>query len=207
MAEPLAAGVSSERASVLVVGDRSVGKSSLKHLICAPAEDCAGTHAATSSGGGSGSRTFLRAGGGPTVGCSVEVKLVVSNGRQQFIELWEMGGASQYAALRSMLQAEVPFHGIILVHDMTNRRSFENMLEVWIPEVMKGHLEGIAAGAGGGSCSIDGGCQGPASAADSAMCACRQGQLLLFLLPGCARQAATPVGGSAQLASILRRAG
>ena len=122
-------GMPSERVCVLVVGDQGVGKTSLVRCLCAEGE--AQPLGPT----------------GPTEGAHVQVKLVsgASKATQHFVELWELGGSPKYAPERPMFYKEVDFHGVIVVHDLTNRRSFENLKDIWIPEVVQGYVNGGSA--------------------------------------------------------------
>lgn len=66
------------------------------------------------------------------------VKLVngaAGSGSAQFVELWEVGGRPDWSAERQMFYEESNFIGAIVVHDLTNRRSFENMYEHGLPPV------------------------------------------------------------------------
>ncbi|XP_046743190.1 rab-like protein 3 [Diprion similis] len=106
-----------DKVKIIVVGDSGVGKTSLTHLIC---------HQQTI--------------GNPswTVGCSVEVKLHeykegTPNQRRYFIELWDIGGSQNHQNTRSVFYN--PTNGIILVHDLTNRKSQQN-LQKWLQEVL-----------------------------------------------------------------------
>ncbi|XP_025097694.1 rab-like protein 3 isoform X2 [Pomacea canaliculata] len=106
-----------EKAKVLVVGDSGVGKTSVVHLICHN-EPCHNPSA--------------------TIGCSVEVKLHEFRAgtpaeRDYFLELWDIGGSSSHRNSRSIFYHQV--HGIILVHDLTNRKSHQN-LHKWLAEVL-----------------------------------------------------------------------
>ena len=70
--------------------------------------------------------------GGPTTGVNVGVKLVngtSGSSSAQFVELWEIGGRPDWSAERQMFYEESHFSGVIVVHDLTNRRSFENMYD------------------------------------------------------------------------------
>ena len=68
--------------------------------------------------------------GGPTAGVNVGVKLVNgAAGGTQFVELWEVGGKPDWSTERRMFYEESHFSGVIVVHDLTNRRSFEHMCE------------------------------------------------------------------------------
>ncbi|GFR62063.1 rab-like protein 3 [Elysia marginata] len=106
-----------DKVKVLVVGDSGVGKTSLVHLICHD-ELCRAPSA--------------------TIGCSVEVKLHEYRAgtpaeRDFFVELWDIGGAASHANSRSIFYHQV--HGIILVHDLTNRKSHQN-LRKWLAETL-----------------------------------------------------------------------
>ncbi|CAL1538919.1 unnamed protein product [Lymnaea stagnalis] len=106
-----------EKVKVLVVGDSGVGKTSLVHLICHN-EPCYTPTA--------------------TIGCSVEVKLHeyragTPSEKDFFVELWDIGGAASHANSRSIFYHQV--QGIILVHDLTNRKSHQN-LRKWLAETL-----------------------------------------------------------------------
>lgn len=73
-----------------------------------------------------------------TIGCSVEVKLhdykegTISQGAF-FIESFDIGGSISHQNTRGVFYN--PTHGIILVHDLTNRKSHEN-LQRWLCEIL-----------------------------------------------------------------------
>ncbi|TRY97215.1 hypothetical protein DNTS_013713 [Danionella cerebrum] len=88
-----------DRVKVLVLGDSGVGKSSLVHLLC--------------------QNQVL---GNPswTVGCSVDVRVHdyregTPEEKTYYIELWDVGGSVGNAS------------SIILVHDLTNKKSSQNL--------------------------------------------------------------------------------
>lgn len=75
---------------------------------------------------------------GWTVGCSVEVKLHefkegTPGQTTYFVELWDVGGSNNHRNTRHVFYK--PCHGIILVHDLTNRKSEEN-LRKWLYEIV-----------------------------------------------------------------------
>lgn len=75
---------------------------------------------------------------GWTVGCSAEVKLhEYKEGTTAqvtyFIELFDVGGSISHQNTRGVFYN--PTHGIILVHDLTNRKSQEN-LQRWLYEIL-----------------------------------------------------------------------
>ncbi|MED6268991.1 Rab-like protein 3, partial [Characodon lateralis] len=102
-----------DRVKVLVLGDSGVGKSSLVHLIC--------------------QNQVL---GNPswTVGCSVDVRVQdykegTPEEKTFYIELWDVGGsvgsASSVKSTRAVFYNSV--NGIMLVHDLTNKKSSQNL--------------------------------------------------------------------------------
>lgn len=106
-----------DKVRVLVVGDSGVGKTSLTHLV-------ANNEPLTSPGW--------------TVGCAVEVKLHeykegTPSQNTFFIELWDVGGSISHKNTRGVFYN--PTHGIILVHDLTNKKSHEN-LQRWLIEIL-----------------------------------------------------------------------
>lgn len=75
---------------------------------------------------------------GWTIGCSVEVKLHeykegTSSQQTYFIELFDIGGSISHMNTRSVFYN--PTHGIIMVHDLTNSKSHEN-LQRWLYEII-----------------------------------------------------------------------
>eukprot|EP01135_Chromosphaera_perkinsii_P012272 Nk52_evm9s2630 gene=Nk52_evmTU9s2630 len=140
MGSPLTSSGGGDRARIVVVGDSGVGKSSLVHLIC---------HRKPLSNPSW------------TVGCSVDILLHESgvsrqHGKVVCLEFWDVGGAKSYRKARHMFYKEV--NGIILVHDLTNKKSHTN-LHRWINEILTcldgnqhgfGVREGIAGKESGG---------------------------------------------------------
>lgn len=73
-----------------------------------------------------------------TVGCSIEVKIHeykegTPSQKTYFLELWDIGGSSAHENSRTVFYNA--FHGIILVHDLTNRKSHQN-LRKWLAELL-----------------------------------------------------------------------
>lgn len=106
-----------EKVKILVVGDSGVGKTSLVHHIC---------HNESISNPGW------------TIGCTVEVKLYdykegTPGMKSFFLEFWDVGGSASHQTCRSIFYNGV--NGLILVHDLTNKKSFTN-LRHWLTEVL-----------------------------------------------------------------------
>ncbi|XP_062609920.1 rab-like protein 3 isoform X3 [Saccostrea cucullata] len=117
-----------DKVKIVVVGDSGVGKTSLVHLI---------SHQQPTNN--------------PpyTIGCSVEVKLHdykagTPGEKTFFIEMWDVGGSTSHRNSRSIFYHSV--HGILLVHDLSNRKSHQN-LRKWLAEVInKGHTKDFNGG-------------------------------------------------------------
>jgi len=103
--------INSEKIKILVVGDSGVGKTSLVHLVC---------H-------GDVLKNAIQ-----TIGCNIEVKLHECNNVKYFLEFYDICGSEKYIKSRSMFYGQT--HGIILVHDLTNKKSYSN-LQKWIKEI------------------------------------------------------------------------
>ncbi|KAG5882909.1 hypothetical protein JTB14_023371 [Gonioctena quinquepunctata] len=111
-----------ERVRILVLGDSGVGKTSFVHLAA--------------------HNEPLRSPSW-TVGCSVEVKLHeykegTKDQKTFFIEFWDIGGSHTHRNSRPVFYH--PCHGAILVHDLTNRKSEQN-LHKWVREINNKHRE------------------------------------------------------------------
>lgn len=106
-----------EKVRIFVVGDSGVGKTSLVHLICH--EESISSPAWT-------------------IGCTVEVKLYdykegMPGAKTFFLEFWDIGGSANHEMSRPIFYNSV--NGLILVHDLTNKKSFSN-LSKWLSEVL-----------------------------------------------------------------------
>ena len=105
---------------ILVLGDSGVGKSSLVHILC--------------------HNTVLT---NPTwtIGASVEVKLhsykegssEVTNQKSVILEFFDVGGSLQHQGSRDIFYNN--YHGVMFVHDLTNKKSLKNLLK-WKEELI-----------------------------------------------------------------------
>lgn len=112
-----------EKVKILVVGDSGVGKTSLVHHIC---------------------HNEIISTPGWTIGCTAEVKLYdykegMPGMKTFFLEFWDVGGPASHENSRSIFYNGV--NGLILVHDLTNKKSFTN-LRRWLSEVLGSGKEG-----------------------------------------------------------------
>lgn len=106
-----------DRVRIMVLGDSGVGKTSFVHL--------------AAHGEPLKSPSW-------TVGCSVEVKLhEYKEGTPEqttyFVEYWDVGGSHNHRNTRHVFYH--PCHGVILVHDLTNRKS-EDHLRLWLEDLL-----------------------------------------------------------------------
>ena len=104
-----------DRFKLLVVGDCGVGKTSFVHGV---------VHQSPLQNPSS------------TIGCNVEVLAYSSSAggrgdRDVFLEFWDVGGSSGHRNSRSIFYSGID--GLIVVHDLSNRKSFLN-LQKWVRE-------------------------------------------------------------------------
>ncbi|CAG8781398.1 23136_t:CDS:2, partial [Cetraspora pellucida] len=103
-----------DKIRLVVVGDSGVGKTSLVHILC---HNEALRHPTW------------------TIGCSVDVKMHTHsrNNKPYFVEFIDVGGTSKHKSSRNMFYHQI--NGIILVHDVSNRKSYHNLWK-WIAEMI-----------------------------------------------------------------------
>ena len=114
--------------SVDITPPPGIGKSSFIQLLCTGKPDAALPH---------------------TVGCSCEVLLHDYDETQSFfIEFVDVGGSQKHQRCRHLFFQD--FDGIILVHDLTNRKS-QSALDRWLAEIEDAY---IAAGCDGSESDV-----------------------------------------------------
>ncbi|KAF9359634.1 hypothetical protein BGX26_011880 [Mortierella sp. AD094] len=148
---------------VLVLGDSGVGKSSLVHMLChseplRPAIPTVGCNidvrlhsstiptAAASSTSRSGIPSLItRTNPSPEPASN-------TSGAETFIEFYDISGspAVRNPKSRTMFYSGATYQGLILVHDLCNKRSYENLWK-WIGDYMEGsQTSGGGVGYSGG---------------------------------------------------------
>ncbi|XP_006816081.1 rab-like protein 3 [Saccoglossus kowalevskii] len=126
------AAIDIDKVRILVVGDSGVGKSSLVHLVC---------------------HSEPIANASWTIGAAVDVKVHeykegTPSQKTYFLEFWDVGGSANHTKSRHIFFN--PVHGLILVHDLTNRKSHLN-LRKWLAEVLAKDSNGAKIGSNSGS--------------------------------------------------------
>lgn len=106
----------SEKVRVLVAGDSRVGKTALINLLC---------------------YSTLCTNSAATIGATIDIKIHEAHGKQYFIEIIEMGGTSKYESTRAQIYPLLQINGLILVYDLTNKKSYNN-LKKWLREILQG---------------------------------------------------------------------
>ncbi|XP_065838387.1 rab-like protein 3 isoform X2 [Oscarella lobularis] len=117
-----------DRVKILVLGDSGVGKTCLVHLL---------------------RKQQVLSSPAWTIGCSIEIQPYEFTKRgpskTYFFELWDVGGSFAHQSARSIFYNS--YHGLILVHDLTNRKSYGN-LSRWLAEVLSSSGESGTGGYG-----------------------------------------------------------
>uniref|UniRef100_H2YKK2 Rab-like protein 3 n=1 Tax=Ciona savignyi TaxID=51511 RepID=H2YKK2_CIOSA len=106
------------KVKILVLGNSGVGKSSFTHLLC---------------------HNQANKNPGYTIGCTINIKLHeykpgTSEEKTFCIEIWDIGASNSHASSRFMFYNNI--NGIILVHDLTNFKSLQN-IPIWLTDVLK----------------------------------------------------------------------
>ncbi|XP_065325145.1 rab-like protein 3 isoform X2 [Gordionus sp. m RMFG-2023] len=105
-----------ESAKILILGDSGVGKTSLTDLIC---------------------NNHVLENPKWTIGALVDIKMHIFKegtplSKDYFIEFWDIGGSTTHKNCWNIFFNS--FHGLILVYDLTNYKSYKNLTK-WIKEL------------------------------------------------------------------------
>lgn len=117
---------SHDRVKLLVLGDTGVGKTALVHLLC---HQTANPHTQWTIG------SNLDVLVNPTSFSSTSNSKLHEHRLTQkryFIEFWDVSGQIRYFRSRSVFYDQP--QGLILVHDVSNKKSFQN-LKKWVREL------------------------------------------------------------------------
>ncbi|EFA81588.1 Rab GTPase domain-containing protein [Heterostelium album PN500] len=101
-----------DKVRIAVVGDTTVGKTSLVNLIC---------------------KNQVIDSPSWTCGCNTDIKIHEYHSKDYFIEFLDVGGSAKYKITRSLFYSGI--NGLIVVYDVTNKNSLSNVKK-WIFEVL-----------------------------------------------------------------------
>ena len=102
---------------ILIIGDSSVGKSS---MVSKFTDD---------------EKSGLL---GPTIGVDLHVKIIEVDDKKVKMQLWEIGGHERFRSIFSTYYRNS--QGIIMMFDLTNKESFEN-LQMWLNYIKESNLK------------------------------------------------------------------
>jgi Ras-related protein Rab-1A len=105
---------------ILIIGDSSVGKSSMVSKFADDDYD---------------ENSLLIA---PTVGVDLHVKIIEVDDKKVKLQLWEIGGNERFRSIVSTYYRNC--QGIIMMFDLTNKESFEN-LQMWMNHIKEVNLK------------------------------------------------------------------
>ena len=103
-----------EGIKVTLIGDSSVGKTSIINRFC---------------------KNIFDQNLSSTLGANYCQKIIEKDGKKIRIDLWDTAGQEKYRAIGRHFYRES--HIVCLVYDITNKESFENVKSIWYPELME----------------------------------------------------------------------
>lgn len=106
---------------VVVVGDAGVGKSCMLSRL---------------------TKDFFPSGYETTLGVNLFNRTLEAENKKMRLQCWDVSGQEQLRSMTTQYCASA--HGVLLVYDVTNRASFVNLRDKWLPEV-KRHGKGKMA--------------------------------------------------------------
>ena len=103
-----------EGIKVTLIGDSSVGKTSIINRFC---------------------KNIFDQNLSSTLGANYSQKIIEKDGKNIRLDLWDTAGQEKYRAIGRHFYRES--HIVCLVYDITNKESFENVKSIWYPELME----------------------------------------------------------------------
>ena len=103
-----------EGIKVTLIGDSSVGKTSIINRFC---------------------KNIFDQNLSSTLGANYCQKIIEKDGKNIRLDLWDTAGQEKYRAIGRHFYRES--HIVCLVYDITNKESFENVKSIWYPELME----------------------------------------------------------------------
>lgn len=88
----------------------------------------------------------------PTIGVDFKIKSIVFEGTPLKLQLWDTAGQERFRNITNSYYKGA--HGIVLVYDITNHLSFEN-LDLWLDEVDKHGAAGLTKILIGNKCDLE----------------------------------------------------
>ena len=82
-----------------------------------------------------------------TLGAYFSNKTIIVDGFQINLEIWDTAGQEQYRSINNLFYRDA--HICLLVYDITNKPSFNNIKDYWYESVKENGLEGIIFGVAG----------------------------------------------------------
>lgn len=117
-------------AKLLVVGDSSVGKSCM--LLRYAEDDFCDSHMTT-------------------IGVDFKLKTKRINGKTAKIQIWDTAGQERFRTITASYYRGA--HGVVLVYDVTNEKSFEH-IQVWYEEIKEHATDGVSIILVGNKCDL-----------------------------------------------------
>lgn len=120
---------------VLLIGDSGVGKSSLLKRFA----DCRYEESLTS-----------------TIGVDFKVRTVEVDDKKVKLQIWDAAGQERFRAIsRSYYRGA---HGVGIVFDLTEKKTFESVDESWLEEIMENDCAAVPHLLIGAKCDLEGRC-------------------------------------------------
>ncbi len=87
-----------------------------------------------------------------TLGAYFSNKKIIIDGYQINFEIWDTAGQEQYRSINNLFYRDAQI--CLLVYDITNKVSFNNVKDYWYESVKENGIEGIIFGVAGNKCDL-----------------------------------------------------